>query len=110
MGYFSDGPEKSLNERLLVIFPLYTIASLLIGALASTAWKIAVLSSWASFFMGGAIFLGGILGGDISTATFGFTGFVILPLISLLFGYLGSRLSSELVLFLRTKSYKGRAQ
>jgi hypothetical protein len=104
MGYFSDfGPEESTFDRLLFIFLLYTIVCLIIGAVASKYWKISILSSWGPVFMGGLIFFGCIFQGRISCAAFHFTGLVIVPLISLLFGYLGSMLSFKLVSYIKSR-------
>jgi hypothetical protein len=112
IGYFSDfGPEESTFDRLLFIFLLYTIVCLIIGAVANKYWgavankywKISILSSWGPVFMGGLIFFGCIFQGRISCAAFHFTGLVIVPLISLLFGYLGSMLSFKLVSYIKSR-------
>ena len=100
--YFSDYGLLGLSffDRLLVIFLLYPIACLIIGAIAREFWKISLLSSFGPVFVGGMIFFSSINEWRIREAAFYafyFSGLVIVPLISFLFGYLGAWLSFKLV-------------
>jgi len=95
------GPAGPAFESFLVVFAFYVIVSWIIGALASKYWIISILSSWGSVFTGFFMFRRAVDLGHVRYAAFYFTGLVIVPLICLLFGHLGSIHSSKSVSFFR---------
>ena len=91
------GPEGPTFESFLTLLLFYMLVSLIIGV-AFKYWKISILSSWGSVFTSSFMFFVAIdKKADVSYVAFYFTGFVIVPLICLLFGYLGSKLRFKLV-------------
>ena len=84
------GPEGPTFDSFLFIIIFYMIVSLIIGFAIFKFWKISILSSWGSVFTGLFMFPIAINKGDVRYAAFYFTGLFIVPLICLLFGYLGS--------------------
>jgi len=102
MAYYADfALEESYFDRLLFVFKFYIIANFIIGTITREHWKISILSSWGSVLMGGLGILAAISKGSVSIAAFALVGLVILPVISLLFGYLGSMFSFKLERFIR---------
>ena len=102
MAYYADfALEESYFDRLFFIFKLYIIANFIIGNITREHWKISILSSWGSVLMGGLGILAAISKGSASIAAYALVGLVILPLISLSFGYLGSIFSFKLESFFR---------
>jgi hypothetical protein len=95
------GPEGPPFDSFLLVIAIYVMCSLFIGALARKYWKISILSSWGSAFTGFFMFVRATDIGHARYAAFYFTGLVIVPLICLLFGYLGSMVSSKSVSFFR---------
>ena len=97
------GPVGQPNKTFLFVIEFYVIVSLITGALAGKYWKISILSSWGSVLTGFLMFVVAIEKGPgpVRYAAFYFTGLIIVPLICLLFGYLGSILGSKLVSFFR---------
>ena len=91
------GPEGPTFESFLALSLFYMIVSLIFG-LAFKYWKISILCSWGSVFTSSFMFFAAINKKmDLSYGAFYFTGLVIVPLICLLFGYLGSKLRFKLV-------------
>ena len=94
-----EGPPFDTFEFILLF---YMIVSLIIGIVAFKYWKISILSSWGFVITSPFMFFAAIdKKEDVRYVAFYFTGFVIVPLICLLFGYLGSILGSKLVSFFR---------
>ena len=92
------GPVGPPNKTFLFVIEFYVIVSLITGALAGKYWKISILSSWGSVFTSSFMFFVVIdKKADVGYVAFYFTGLVIVPLICLLFGYLGSKLRFKLV-------------
>jgi hypothetical protein len=87
------GPTGPPNKTFLFVIVFYVIVSLINGAFAGKSWKISILSSWGSVLTGFLMFVVAIEKGHVRYAVFYFTGFVIVPLTCLLFGYLGSRIN-----------------
>ena len=87
------GPEGPTLEPFVLVIGFYVVVSLFVGFLAGKYWIISILSSWGCALTGLPMFLVGIEKGHVRYAVFYFTGFVIVPLICLLFGYLGSRIN-----------------
>ena len=97
------GPEGPTFESFLALSLFYMIVSLIFG-LAFKYWKISILSSWGSVFTSSFMFFAAIDKKlDVSYVAFYFTGLVIVPLVCLLFGYLGSKLRFKL-----SSSIRGR--
>ena len=91
------GPEGPTFESFLALSLFYMIVSLIFGV-AFKYWKISILSSWGSVFTSSFMFFVAINKKmDLSYGAFYFTGLVIVPLICLLFGYLGSKLRFKLI-------------
>jgi len=98
------GPEGPTFESFWVVLLFYMIVSLIIGIVAFKYWKISILSSWGSVFTSSFMFFAAINKKlDVSYVAFYFTGLVIVPLVCLLFGYLGSKLRFKL-----SSSIRGR--
>lgn len=89
------GPEGLAFESFLIVLLFCTIISFILG-LAFKTWKIALLSSWGSVFTSlFMLFVAIDKRADVSYVAFYFTGLVIVPVVCLLFGYLGSKVRSS---------------
>jgi hypothetical protein len=89
------GPEGPSLESFLIVLLFYLIISFIFG-LAFKYWKFAVLSSWGSVFTSLFMFFMAIdKKAGVNYIAFYFTGLVIVPVICLLFGYLGSKVRSS---------------
>jgi len=91
------GPVGPSFDSFSFLIGFYVVVSLIIGFLAGKYWKITILSSWGSVLTGLPMFLVALDKGPVRYTAYYFTGFIIVPLICLLFGYLGSILSFKLV-------------
>ena len=98
------GPEGPTFEPFCIVLLFYIIVSLIIGIVAFKYWKISILSSWGFVITSPFMFFAAINNKlEIRYIAFYFTGFVIVPLICILFGYLGSKLRFKL-----SSSIRGR--
>ena len=91
------GPEGPTFEAFLGVFLMHMIMSF-IFSLVFKYWKIALLLSWGSVFTSLAMFLWAIKNkADVNYVVWGFSGLVIVPIICILFGYLGSKVRFKLL-------------
>ena len=91
------GPEGPTFKSFLIVILFYMIVSFILGIILKY-WKIAILSSWGSVLTSSFMFFAAIdKKEDVSYVAFYFKGLLIVPLICLLFGYLGSKLRFKFV-------------